>query len=483
MYKRKNKGLAKHLDFILLDLICIQASFVIAYIMRHGFMNPYENQTYRNMTLFLILADIGIVVIGETFHHVLKRGHYKELISVVRNTITMASLSMLYLFVAKKGALYSRTIFFVMWMIYIFLAFAVRSLWKSYLCKRTPKEGDRSILLVSSSSIVSEVIRNMREENGEGYYISGVVLLDKDQIGTLISDVRVVADKENLVEYICHNWVDEVFINVGQDVTYTKEFLDEISETGVTVHVKLAKLSKENGKKQCIEKIGSYTVLTTSVNYMTPKEAFLKRSLDIAGGFAGCICTGVLFLILAPMIYISSPGPILFSQIRVGKNGKRFKIYKFRSMYMDAEERKKELLKENRVKDGLMFKLDFDPRIIGNRILPDGKKKTGIGQFIRKTSLDEFPQFFNVLKGDMSLVGTRPPTVDEWERYEHHHHARLATKPGITGMWQVSGRSSITDFEQIVNLDRKYINEWNMGMDLRILIKTIGIVLTGEGSM
>lgn len=116
-------------------------------------------------------------------------------------------------------------------------------------------------------------------------------------------------------------------------------------------------------------------------------------------------------------------------------------------MYMDAEERKAELMKENRVQDGMMFKLDFDPRIIGSKKLPDGTIKKGVGNFIRDWSLDEFPQFLNVLKGDMSLVGTRPPTVDEWDKYELHHRARLATKPGLTGMWQVSGQSNVTDLQ------------------------------------
>lgn len=129
---------------------------------------------------------------------------------------------------------------------------------------------------------------------------------------------------------------------------------------------------------------------------------------------------------------------------------------------MDAEERKAELMKENRVQDGMMFKLDFDPRIIGSKKLPDGTIKKGVGNFIRDWSLDEFPQFLNVLKGDMSLVGTRPPTVDEWDKYELHHRARLATKPGLTGMWQVSGRSNITDFEEVVKLDKQYISEWTM---------------------
>lgn len=150
---------------------------------------------------------------------------------------------------------------------------------------------------------------------------------------------------------------------------------------------------------------------------------------------------------------------------------------------MDAEERKKELMAQNRVKDGMMFKLDWDPRIIGSRQLPDGTVKKGVGNFIRDWSLDEFPQFINVLLGDMSLVGTRPPTVDEWEKYNLHHRARLATKPGVTGMWQVSGRSNITDFEEVVKLDKQYITEWNLGMDIKILLKTVGVVFKREGSM
>ncbi|MDK2808976.1 MAG: hypothetical protein PWP24_1713 [Clostridiales bacterium] len=144
-------------------------------------------------------------------------------------------------------------------------------------------------------------------------------------------------------------------------------------------------------------------------------------------------------------------------------------------MYLDAEARKQELLAMNEMASTLMFKIDDDPRIIG------GEK--GIGGFIRKTSLDEFPQFFNVLKGDMSLVGTRPPTVDEWEQYAYHHRKRLCTKPGITGMWQVSGRSNIKDFEEVVKLDTQYIDEWSVGLDLRILAKTVLVVLKRDGSV
>ena len=138
---------------------------------------------------------------------------------------------------------------------------------------------------------------------------------------------------------------------------------------------------------------------------------------------------------------------------------------------------------QNKVSDGMMFKMDFDPRIIGNKILPDGTKKTGIGQFIRKTSIDELPQFWNILKGEMSLVGTRPPTLDEWEKYEPHHRARMSFRPGLTGLWQVSGRSNITDFEEVVRLDTQYIGEWSVKGDISILSKTILSVLKNDGAV
>ena len=158
-------------------------------------------------------------------------------------------------------------------------------------------------------------------------------------------------------------------------------------------------------------------------------------------------------------------------QERVGKNGRRFKIFKFRSMVVDAEARKKELEEQNKVSGGFMFKIEDDPRI------------TRIGRFIRKTSIDELPQLFNVLFGTMSLVGTRPPTVDEVEKYDTKHWRRLSIKPGITGMWQTSGRSEITDFEEVVALDTYYIDNWSIWLDMKIIIKTaVQLVLKRTGA-
>lgn len=327
------------------------------------------------------------------------------------------------------------------------------------------------------------MIDNIKNKNYADYFVKGVCILDKKAKGSIIDGVPVVANEDDLTEYVCREWVDEVFVNISESEPYPSELLNKFTEMGVVVHMKLAKSQNLLGKKQFVEKLGTYTVLTTSINNITHRQLIVKRGLDIAGGLLGCLFTAILFIFIGPAIYLQSPGPIFFKQTRVGKNGKKFQMYKFRSMYMDAEERKAELMAENRVQDGMMFKLDFDPRIIGSKKLPDGTVKKGIGNFIRDWSIDEFPQFFNILKGDMSLVGTRPPTVDEWEKYELHHRARLAAKPGLTGMWQVSGRSNITDFEEVVELDREYISHWSMGLDFRILLKTIQVVFKKEGSM
>ena len=299
----------------------------------------------------------------------------------------------------------------------------------------------------------------------------------------LCLSVPFVAEGESVMDYLCHAWVDEVFIDLQPNDPRVDRWIDQLTEMGVTVHLKLANRMELAANKQFVEKLGRYTVLTTSIRTVSTWELFLKRLMDILGGIVGCILTGILFLILAPMIYHESPGPIFFGQTRIGKNGKKFTCYKFRSMYLDAEERKAELMKDNKLGDGKMFKIDFDPRVIGNKVMPNGSHKTGIGEFIRKTSLDEFPQFFNVLKGDMSIVGTRPPLISETNLYEYQHFARLAIKPGITGMWQVSGRSEITDFDEVVKLDKYYIENWNLGLDIEILLKTVLVVVCKKGAV
>lgn len=482
MYRKDSESWLKHIDFILLDMICLQLAYILAYgISGYGF-NPYAKLLYRGMAVYLELADLVVVFAYGTMKNALKRGHYRNFIITINHAITVGALAILYLFMTQQGAMFSRLTLILTIPIYAIITYTVRELWKANL-KRRVKSGDGAkLLVICSNDVAEQTILNIQKNNFTPYSIVGAVMLDSDMTGNKICGVPIVTNAENVPMYVCTEWVDEILVVTSDEAAYPKKLLDELVETGVTVHFNIAKCSNISGEKQFVENVAGYTVLTTSINYASSMELLVKRLIDIAGGLVGCIATGILLVFVAPAIYIASPGPIFFSQERVGRNGKKFNMYKFRSMYIDAEQRKAELMKDNKISDGKMFKLDFDPRVIGNKVLPDGTKKTGVGDFLRRTSLDEFPQFFNVLKGDMSIVGTRPPLVSETSLYEPHHRARLAIKPGITGMWQVSGRSDITDFEEVVRLDREYITNWNIGLDIKILLKTISVVFKKDGS-
>ena len=479
----------KHLDFIVLDMLCLQVSLVLAYALSGYGWDIYTPLLYRNMAVFLGLADLAVLLCRETMSGVLKRGHFREFVVTVKHAIIMESVALLYLFLLQEGQNYSRLALMLTGIVYTGTAYLVREIRKGWLLKNKTIENSRhTLLLVTTGDLAEQSVKTMQENNYGRYTIAGIAIIGNKsgqeiRVGDKVLGVPFVTTENEIPHYVCQKWIDEVMVITSDRIPYPDKLLNQLAETGVTVHLNLAKVTNVPGKRQFVEKIGPYTVLTTSINYASSFQLLIKRLMDIAGGLLGCAFTGILFLFLAPAIYTASPGPIFFAQERVGKNGKRFKMYKFRSMYMDAEARKAALMKDNKLGDGKMFKLDFDPRVIGNEILPDGTHKTGIGEFIRRTSLDEFPQFFNVLKGDMSIVGTRPPLISETNLYELHHKARLAIKPGITGMWQVSGRSNITDFEEVVRLDREYISNWDIGMDIKILVKTVMVVIGKNGAV
>ena len=483
MYRKRVKGWVKHFDFIVLDLLCTQISFCIAYMIRFGLSNPYGSNEYVNLAIIYAFVDIFVSVVFGSFKNVLKRGWYIEFKCVLKHAFIMEAIILFYLFTTKDSAIYSRISFYLMIPIYIGLSYVCRCFWKYSLEKKGVRESTRTIIIVAPGKRLGACIRNVVGEGYKAFRCVGVVASDDSVKAEQVAGVPVVCKYDELAEYVCHEWVDEIFIFMDSDHDYPMELVEEINEMGITTHVAIARSQNEDDPKQFVERIGGIIYVTKTMNYASARQIFIKRAIDIVGGLVGCLFMVLIMIVIGPIIYISSPGPIFFTQERIGRNGRKFKMYKFRSMYMDAEERKKELMSQNKIGDGMMFKMDFDPRIIGNKILPDGTKKTGIGQFIRRTSLDEFPQFINVLKGDMSLVGTRPPTIDEWEKYESHHRARMAFRPGITGLWQVSGRSNITDFEEVVKLDTKYIDNWSIGQDVKIMLKTVKSILVNEGAV
>ncbi|MBR1561252.1 MAG: sugar transferase [Clostridia bacterium] len=477
MYKRKQTGWLKHLDFIILDLICLGISYLWAYLLRHGSVaSLFANKVYVSTGLMLLVFDLLVIVLFGTMHDVLRRGIFKELTSAIKQDLLVFGFISIYLFSVKDGDQLSRIVLWLTLGLHVLTSFLAFIGWKKAVARHHTGQ-QRSMLLVADKAMVQGVIDRFKSDTSKDANITGVVIADNLTTGGSWDGIPIVSSLENAPKYICREWIDEVYICTSVPPF---ELIARCNEMGVTVH---RELHSAGGDQQFVEKMAGVHVLTSTMNSATPGQMFLKRAMDILGGIVGSLAALIIMAIVGPKIKKASPGPILFTQERIGQNGKRFKMYKIRSMYMDAEARKAELMKQNRVSDGMMFKLDFDPRIIGNEVLPDGSHKTGIGEFIRNTSLDEFPQFFNVLMGQMSLVGTRPPTVDEWEKYEYHHRARLTIKPGLTGMWQVSGRSGITDFEEVVKLDTEYINNWSLGLDIKILLKTIISVIRRDGAM
>ncbi len=304
----------------------------------------------------------------------------------------------------------------------------------------------------------------------EWYYdITAAVIYDADRRGDIVRNVPVVASREDLYETVVQMMVDEVFICLpGAPQAEVRDMVQRFEEMGLTCHYNVDLFSHANPNTY-VQQMAGYSVISFSLKTMDSRRLLVKRLVDILGAVVGLAVTAVLTPFVALAIKIDSPGPVFFSQTRIGKNGRRFKIWKFRSMYTDAEERRRELETHNEVK-GLMFKMEDDPRV------------TRVGRFIRRTSLDETPQFLNILVGDMSLVGTRPPTEDEFEHYNGYYRRRMSITPGLTGLWQVSGRSDIRDFEEIVKLDLEYIDNWSLGLDVKILFMTVFAVLGRKGS-
>ena len=464
----KTTSRSKHIDFIILDLICVEVSFLLAFYIKFKTTGQDFSEGYALMNWMIIIAHVAIVFFTEGYSGILKRGYFREIRAVIVYNIELMTVMLAILFFSKQSTDYSRIVIGLFFIINTVFMFGIRTIRKKYLCRINIKTGKLNrMLLVADLKHAKKLIEGLKTYNYSSFYVEGLVILDQDMQGDKIEDIPVVANADTMYEYVKEHIVDEVFIGSGD------EKLGEITERflamGVMVHISINRIIPKV-PNATIDKINDFTVVTTSISFMSFKQKFIKRLMDIIISIPGMIITGILFIILGPIIYIQSPGPVFFKQVRVGKNGRRFKIYKFRSMYMDAEERKKELMEQNKMQ-GLMFKMDDDPRI------------TPIGKFIRKTSLDEFPQFINIFKGDMSLVGTRPPTVDEVEKYAAHHKSRLAIKPGLTGLWQVSDRSDITDFEEVVRLDNEYIRNFSLSFDLKIILKTVGVVFKREGSV
>lgn len=497
MNKRKTTQL--FVEF-LVDLSSLIFANLISYLicMAIGKLPDYSKPMLWTYTISLLLSFCVIFFGFSVSLDLTVQNRLREFIAVLRNCLLTYMTLSVALVLTRNDFISGRYMFVTSLLLFIAFSCVNRYFSKRFLIRQFTKSGFVSLTgIITIDDRAEEFISQLKQD--WALNIKGVAVIDKDYYSTAnynsrekensggvstavkkdseryIAGVPVVADINSVVEWVRSVSLDEVYINVP--IEYEAQIADiaeEIESMGVIVHINLPTLEKlvdnsEFDNVECTMVAGHPTATLSAARQLPLSATFLKRFVDIIGGLIGCIVSLPIILIVAVPLLLESPGPLIFKQPRVGKNGRVFNIYKLRSMYVDAEERKKELMADNKM-EGFMFKMDNDPRI------------TKVGKFIRKTSIDELPQFLNVLSGDMSLVGTRPPTLDEFSKYESHHKRRLSMRPGITGMWQVSGRSEIVNFEDVVKLDCEYIDNWSIWLDVKIMLKTIGVVIRGSGA-
>lgn len=463
------KGWMRHIDFFMVDLFgTILTCIIIEQIYQaKGGTNIL---LYHNSEVTLVLLQIIAAFMLNSYDGIVDRGWMREFFSCAKQiAAVLVGLFIVIIFISNEEILFRRQFFVISVPNFLCIYFG-RMIWKKYLIKRYNKvKYTRQIFVITTKREVEIMAKKIDQMGIRNYKLGGLIIVDEDMKGQMIGSIFVSANKDEIQEYMENQVIDEVFLNIPGNSDYEYNLAKKFLQSGVTVHIYMQQ-NYESFPNRELGNLFGYDVFSSSIRKISFRELLLKRVVDIAGGIVGVILTGIVGIFVIPCIWIKSPGPAFFSQIRVGQNGRRFKIYKFRSMYLDAEERKKELMAENEGSQ-LMFKIKDDPRII-----------KGIGHFIRRTSIDEMPQFWNVLKGDMSLVGTRPPTEEEYKMYEWHHRRRLSIKPGITGMWQISGRSDIKDFEKVVEMDTYYIANYSFELDMKILVETLLQIIKHEGA-
>lgn len=455
-----NKGASTNLIHIISDCIFGSLSFFIVVLFTEHTIN------LTNMDAYLVACITFMIIYilsnkESRVYNVTTFFYMDRIIRCVSKSFILATgVSSTLLFYVGKADIDKD--FYIFFLIITYLLMLTSSFIVRYVIKRERKFSPRTILIGQIENY-SRFERYLKKSNMDICMI-GYVSVEEE------NDPRYLGNITQLEDIIHNNGIDQVYImHKRKDNLEIQPLIDLCMDIGVTIRI-IINNYKGHGAQSYVSSVGTYPVLTFHRVSLNTTSRAVKRVVDLIGAICGIILSSPFMILTAIAVKLDSRGPIIFKQCRVGRNGRRFYMYKFRSMCIDAEEKKKELLSMNEMGSTQIFKIHDDPRI------------TRIGKFIRKTSLDELPQFFNVLKGDMSLVGTRPPTVDEVETYERTHWRRMSIKPGITGMWQVSGRNQITDFDEIVELDTEYIDKWSVLMDFKIMFKTAVQLIFRKGA-
>lgn len=455
------------------DLAVVAGSFFLAYVLRDWMsvagidpVRPLEDHLWL---LALVLGIWFCCLNAFGVYRVLRFQRSAEILGRLAKAHVVGSLVLLGIpFVARRWEV-SRLLLHL-FLVTAFVGLAAKQLVIRGVSQRQRREGfnSRRALIVGAGDRAAQYIQFLREHPYWGVHVIGVAVEGASGPTEEIEAVPIVGGMKDLPEIMRSQPTDEVVFAVGpRDFPLVEEYLDLCQEMGVTSRL-ILDLPQRDWTRQDLVRVDGIGILSLDPVRRSPWALALKRTIDVLGALVGLLVFAAAYLRYAPLIRRDSPGPVLFSQVRVGRNRRLFALYKIRTMYVDAETRQAELRAANEMQ-GAVFKVRDDPRV------------TPVGKRLRALHLDELPQFWNVLRGEMSLIGTRPPTLEEVECYRPHHRRRLSMKPGITGLWQLAGNESVRDFEEIVRLDCQYIDSWSVWLDLQILAKTVVKVLRRTG--
>ena len=440
---------------IFLDILVVSTAFLLAHYLCGSVGGGEEYHEYALVFLIVFPIWFGLFAYFNLYTSLRTRSLSDVLSAVVKIHFAGAiAVSSILYFTAHHGS--SRIFFGVFVLISLVLIGIEKASVKLFLSAiRKRGYNFRHILVIGENERAQRFTRLVEEHAGWGLRIVGNPPL---------------VEMQTIAGICATHTVDEVVFCLTKEQTgATDEVRHMLLDMGITVRMVpdgSVFLPLRDELSYFHDEIPMFTY------YGKPfvvGQLFLKRCIDVAGALAGLVMTAFLFPFIALAIRLDSPGPLFFRQVRVGENGRLFTCWKFRSMYQGAERQKRELISLNEM-NGAIFKMRNDPRV------------TRVGKFLRRMSLDELPQFWNVLRGEMSLVGTRPPTPEEVAGYEYKHRKRICIRPGITGLWQVSGRNEIRNFDEVVRLDIEYIDQWSLWLDVKILMKTFRVLLARNGA-
>lgn len=455
---------------ITLDVATLIGAFILAFYLRRiagtvGYLHDYD-------WLLLFAIPFWIILLNHfKLYESLRLRTYFDIAKALFNVHFIGGIALAAILFLLDPHHYSRILFGSFILINFTAMLAVKLLIKMILAHfRRRGFNYRNILIVGTGPGALKIGEIISEHGEWGLNVVGLAEIDDKTSAVTANSFPVVGSVRDLISICKERMIDEVIFALEKEsLDKFEELLQGLQELGMTIRVVLDYLPQNSSKSEVSLYNNELPVLTYSNISLNYNQQLAKRFLDIIGALVGLALTVLMLPFIALAIKLDSPGPVFFCQPRVRENGRRFMCWKFRTMCLDAEEQKKKLMALNEMK-GAMFKLAADPRV------------TSVGRFLRKTSLDEFPQFWNVLLGEMSLVGTRPPTPEEVENYQNWHRKRISIKPGITGLWQVSGRNRVQDFDEVVRLDIIYIETWTIWLDLRIILKTPLVMLSRDGA-